>query len=294
MGGPRWRQDLWRVLRSFSSAVFRGYGSIFWLLLLAITILMILPLLSPWTLAFPSLVPKEAAAAFLSTLWQVEAAALGLSVAVIVVAFEVFSVGDAWPLRRSLQESGLISVLYVGIVSLVVAGLVILGVGDGAPGGWAATWATVLAGVEFVVLLPFLFTRATKALDRREIQKVRAKRARDDVFRAVDQEVLDRIALSILRRLSGVPEIDLELALPSPVQPGGISIPAPKAGDVGDINVWRLGRLAKLVKEDAPSSGGLKLRVTIGQRIGINSLLLVLPPGLPKRARRIARKVVVV
>ena len=94
---------------------------------------------------------------FLGTLWQVEAAAVGLSFAAILFLFQSFSQGVLRvPLRESIYESKILPFLYLGLGSLFVDGLVLLGYGHGAPFGWAASWATALSMFAILALLPLL------------------------------------------------------------------------------------------------------------------------------------------
>lgn len=241
----------------------------------------------PSHLSIGALSDEQRASDFLGTLWQVLAGALGLSVALVVVAYQVFASGVVGALRRSIQESGLLPLLYVGIAALIVDGLVLLQV-RGMPIKGVALWATFVSGLG-LLLLPVLFARATRAIDVAEIQRARAAIADDEVQASVDQDAFDRIAFLIVRDLTNNAPIDLQLFLAPRVQPEWRIIRSSRVGHVIDIDAWRLGRLARFLEHR--QAGRVILGVRIGQRVDIGSTLLALPPNLPERFATLAAKV---
>jgi hypothetical protein len=127
--------------------------------------------------------PTEAAQ-FLRTLWQVEASVLALSIAVIIFAFQAVSASrHNIKLYEFAEDVHLFPVFYVGVVGLIVDGLVLLGFGNGAPAGGAASWAVVVSGSTFP-LLALLFTRTVRALDPDELHRRRLARIREEAHRA--------------------------------------------------------------------------------------------------------------
>jgi hypothetical protein len=232
----------------------------------------------------------DEAGRFVSTLWQVDATVLALSVAVIVLALQVFSTNADRPLTRSVQESGLLPTLYVGIATLFVTGLTLMNVGIGAPGGGAGSWAALVSGFEWV-LLAALYARATRAIDWGEITKVRGRRNRRAVAAYVDKQALHRFAVVILQQQCSALGVRLQMFIGGRIEPNSIPIRARRVGEVRDINIGILRKIARTVAQTAPT-GWVELRARPGQRVGPQSILLVLAPGTSPRVRRSAERVV--
>ena len=141
---------------------------------------------------------KPEAAEFIRTLWQVEGAVLALSITVIVFAFQAIgSSRYGASLYEFAQDTRIYPVFYWGIVCLVVDGLVLLGLGKGAPNGGAGTWA-VAVSFSSLPLVALVFSGTIRALDPDRIHDRRVRRLRDEVRQAVEREIFERIALSLL------------------------------------------------------------------------------------------------
>ena len=144
--------------------------------------------------------PKESAA-FLTIAWQVEAAALGLTVAVIIFAFSAFySRGQpayGLSLADFASQTGVLVVVRLGISGLLIGGMVLLGAGGLAPAGWPGVWATALAAITFGAL-PFLFDRTLVAIDPGSLRASRIQRLKLGVREIVDREVFEHLALNEL------------------------------------------------------------------------------------------------
>src|SRR5262249_41630573 len=137
---------------------------------------------SPWLVfALPALIfapvsfqhahfEQRQAQHFLEILWQVVAASLRLSVALIAFAFEAFMTSGqreyGGTLRDFAHDTQLSAVLYLGIAAIVTLGAVVFGWGNQAPGGWAAFVAALLALGTFAGLA-YVFGQVTSALDPR-------------------------------------------------------------------------------------------------------------------------------
>jgi hypothetical protein len=223
---------------------------------------------------------------FLRTLWQVEASALALSIAVIIFAFQVVSSsGYGIKLYEFAEDVHLFPVFYVGIVGLVVDGLVLLGFGNGAPAGSAASWAIIVSGSSFP-LLALLFTNTVRVLDPEELHRRRLVRMRQEVSRAVEREITERIALNLLEHQceeAGIEFSPFPLASPAP---DSEEITAPWNGYVDDIDTRKL---ASLADGDVSS---VKLFVYVGARVAEGQAVLVLPSSATEKKLRQGRKVV--
>lgn len=195
--GAGWIERLWGWSRSWATAIFETSRYTFlWLLLVGLAGMYLLPSEVQLFRLRQSLSffddPTEASE-FLRTLWQVEASVLALSITVIVFAFQAVSIsGYNIKLYEFAQDVHLFPVFYVGIVGLVVDGLVLLGFGNGAPAGGASSWAIIVSGSSFP-LLALLFTNTVHALDPDELHRRRLVRIREEVSRAVEREIFERI-----------------------------------------------------------------------------------------------------
>src|SRR5215203_5063286 len=104
------------------------------------------------------------AAEFLRTLWQVEASVLALSITVIIFAFEAVSSRHNIKLYEFAEDVHLFPVFYAGVVGLIVNGLTLLSLANGASAGSAVSWAVLVSGLAFP-LLAWLFASTVRVLD---------------------------------------------------------------------------------------------------------------------------------
>lgn len=229
--------------------------------------------------------PTEAAE-FLRTLWQVEASVLALSITVIIFAFQAVSTSrHNIKLYEFAEDVHLFPIFYVGVVGLIVDGLVLLGFGNGAPAGGAASWAVVASGSAFP-LLALLFTRTVRALDPDELHRRRLARIREEAHRAAEQEIFERFARGLLERQCSEADIELHLFLAGSPPAGSGEIVAPLSGQVRDIDPRKL----KSLTEGGLS--GVKLLVYVGARVAEGQTIIVLPPSATKKTAKWARQVV--
>lgn len=181
-------------------------------------------------------------AAFLGTMWQVVAGALGLSVAMIAFAFEAFMSTSqrrlGGNLREFAAETWLLFAVQLGVLSLLIDGMVLLGIGAGAPGGWAGMWATLLsaftlAGVAYVL------TRVVKSLDFDELVRIRRARLEANVEDAMWHQLIGQAAEAVLR---GYAELGIERTWIG--KEGSQVVRAKRAGELRDVRLGLLLRLA--------------------------------------------------
>lgn len=229
----------------------------------------------PSRLGFRALADPSDARDFLSQMWQVSGASVGLSIAVVVFAFQGASSGRlATALRDYAVRAPLLIVVYLGISALVVDALVLLDVGYSAPAGWAASWATDVSAVS-VLSVAFLFAAALRSIDPQVLYGRRIAAIRRQAALAVRQEARLRIGVSLMTLDAAEHGYEFSLfALPT----GGEVIRAHGAGEVRDIKLRRLHSLAKACRD----AGGGRLVVASypGRELTSNGIILVIPPGV--------------
>jgi hypothetical protein len=234
---------------------------------------------------------------FLETLWQVQGAALGLSLAVVLFVFQsVYGSRLGGSLRDFAEETWLFPIFYAGVLGLTLDGLVLLDVGYGAPSGWAASWATVWAAGTAISLV-VLFVSTIRAIDPRGLQAMRMRRTSRAIRSEVEDVILRRVASAVLTQFCTANDIDF-----TPIfgqAHGRASVPV-SAGSDGVITDIRLGRLRKIAA--AATTGNLRkprLRAEIGSSVRVGTELAwldgaqgALAPAVAKafRIRRRARR----
>ena len=101
----------------------------------------------PW--GFRRFEDPSRAESFLQALWHVQGATLAIALAVVIFVFQaVYASRQSGSLRQFAEETGIFPIFFFGVYAVVLDGVVLLGGGYGAPGGWAATWATMWAVIE--------------------------------------------------------------------------------------------------------------------------------------------------
>jgi hypothetical protein len=276
VGRWHWLRTTWRGFM---------YG---WLLLGAAALIVV-----PWV-PNPNFGPfksAEDAEGFLRTMWQVQAAALALSLAIIVFAVQVYrsSTHERYggTLRRFIRASWLQEGYELGVVSLLLTAAVLLGVGHGGPSGSAGA---VAAGVSLLSIgvLPLLLSRALHTTHRDFLREERESRLRAAVRDQVDREVEARLAVVLLNAVEA--EEPLTVTLYGGGRGGGL-VNVAVAGDVGvvaDIRLFRLIRLARDVRD----VGGLTLGTYLYSYVGAETGVLLLPLGTGARELRRGRRIV--
>lgn len=179
---------------------------------------------------------------FLGTLWQVVAGALGLSVAMIAFAFEAFMSTSqrrlGGNLREFAAETWLLFAIQLGVLSLLIDGMVLLGIGAGAPGGWAGMWATLLSAVTLAGVA-YVLTRVVKSLDFDELVRIRRARLEASVEEAMWHQLIGQAAEAVLR---GYEDLGIERAWIG--KEGGHVVRAKRDGELRDVKLGVLLRLA--------------------------------------------------
>jgi hypothetical protein len=224
--------------------------------------------------------------AFLQTLWQVVAAAVGLTVAMVAFAFEAFLGSEQRQFGGSFgayaRETGVLLIVRLGVAALILDGAVLLGIGEGAPAGWAAMWATLIAAVTLLGVLSVI-ERTVRSLAPEQLVKARRRRLDRVVELALRNQLMGQAAEVILREGN---DLAVERTL---VASGGKRIRSGRAGALVDVRIGTLGRIA--VRHASPGAP-VKLRTLIGlgQEITEETEVAVLPSDLPPRLRRRVRR----
>lgn len=257
----------------------RGAPAAVWLAAVGLGLLWL-----PWVPGLGAL--GSSPGSFLQALWQVEGAALGLSLAVVLFAFQaVYGQRRAATLGEFAEETWLFPIFYVGLLGLVIDGAVLLGGGRGAPGGWAATWAVVWA-VGTALSLAWLFVRTVRALEPTELQALRLRRIGHAVRREVEDLIFRRIALNRLHRFLAAVEIDTPLLL-GLAQKDRIAVSARREGEISDIKLHRLARAA--AHADRLELTKPQIRVHIGDYVRVGTQIAWLDQQEVRTARRLSR-----
>lgn len=232
------------------------------------------------------------ASSFLTAIWEVEAVALALSVAVIIFGLQFFfasrhsSIPGSW--SDFVAGSGLFVVVGIGVASLLLPAFVLLGYGNGAPGGWAATWCSGVC-VAGLAAIPVAFVLTIRSVHPRRLEHQRNERLRRIVDRTVERELFERVAAHRQAELlDGNGMQNLSIRLPE-VKAGLHLVRAEKSGVVRDLRLRQIEKLAGPVGTDQPRAA---LMVRIGSLVSENSSLAVVPNRGDrdvKRERRIVK-----
>jgi hypothetical protein len=235
----------------------------------------------PWDLTWGPLGNTQASQDYVSTMWQVVAAALGVSVAMVAFAFEAFSSSGqrayGGSLKEFARESGLVLLIEAGVVALFVDGAVLAGLGYHAPGGWPGAWAIAVSAFA-LLLVAVVVHRVLSLLDDRSLREMRTRRVQRLVSAAMRQQLTGQAADIWLEnsRLG----IGRSALIPTGLTP----IYSDREGEVQDVS---MGPLARLVVR----RGGMRLAVGVGldQTVQRDTALLYVqgdPEQVPRRLLR--------
>lgn len=221
----------------------------------------------PW---FTALTATDASAAFLGQLWQVIAATASLAAAVVFFVFQGLSAGRPTAMRDSGVAGPFQLVVYLGVTALLVIGLVLLGVGSGAPARWSATWAVVVAGASLVSVAA-VFGATLHALDQSRLHRRRLKLITRQAYDDVRDEARLRLGIILLDRYKDALGFSVHVLGIS--RSGEGTVRAPHSGVVRDVRLRRLQTLARRAREykAAPPALG----VYIGRDVAADTVLVV-------------------
>jgi hypothetical protein len=226
---------------------------------------------------------------FLQTLWQVDAAAIGLSVAIVLFAFElVWSTRYRGTLRHFARDIWLVYVLALGLAALFTIGADLLGFGSGAPAGWAANWAVASSALA-LGSLPVLLLRAIAATDPETLHERNLQQVRALTIAATEQDISRRVAANILKENADSVGVDVQMFWFSDPPPGGKYVYPRKAGTVTDI---RLGYVRRIGSGDPGSQQDAvpSVLVEIGKYVGPDTAIAIVHHAGSKAEERAAQR----
>jgi hypothetical protein len=215
---------------------------------------------------------------YLTVLWQVEAAALGLTLVVVVFILQAVHGRKQRPSLRDLAEKiWLPALFYSGLFGIGLIAVVLLGGGHGAPGGWAASWALLWAVLPALGLIN-LFIQMLHAIEPERLYRLWLDSIEKEMNEQIEADVLRRIAYNVLKAVCEASEVQPVGLLGSSLSPNLEAITASKAGTVTDINLRRVRRAGLISKETrvAETHGGdiPVVCVTLGDRVGEGTILM--------------------
>ncbi|MFN8027972.1 MAG: hypothetical protein U0W40_16895 [Acidimicrobiia bacterium] len=231
----------------------------------------------PFRFHLGALAEPAQAVAFISSAWQVLAAAIALTLAVAFFAFES-SRSSGWgiSLHEFASATSILVLVHLGVATLLLDWMVLLHWGTDSPAGWSATWAAVMTGVSLAGI-PILFIRVMQSLDAASLRTGVQRKVTGAVELSVQQSVRERISLNLLERIASELGIDF-VPLFSFDRAGAVVKPV-SAGTVTDIRARRLKKA--LSKLDAPTASSRReLNAYIGRSVGTDDALMKLDEGL--------------
>ena len=239
----------------------------------------------PINVGLSALTDRTSAREFLSTLWQVEGGTIALTLTLILVAFEVIWRGRfRGSVRRYAEEVWLLYAVAAAFVSLIGIAVTLLGWGEGAPGGWAGTWAVGMSAIAFGAV-PIVLVRTLLLMNPATLHERRLQQIRGEVHDAVDEEAFERLAYGELKtRTDQVSALELSPMLIWHPRENLIAIEATAAGVVKDIRIGRLTRIARKLQRDDEKS--VTVAVYIGQYAPKGSVLALVSERASRRRRR--------
>jgi hypothetical protein len=243
----------------------------------------------PVDLHFTAFATDAGAKDFLSTLWQVEAGTIALTLSLIVVAFEaIWRARFRGSVRRFAEEVGLLYALSAAFVSLIAIGVCLLGWGQGAPGGWAGTWALCLSAVAFAAV-PIVLIRTLLLMNPATVHERRLEQIRGEVHDAVDEEVFQRLAYGELKeRAEQVSALGLQPILVGRPTANLVAVEPTTAGLVTDIRIGSLTRIARRLQEGDEET--LIIAASVGQYAARGSTIaLISSSASPWKRWRVRR-----
>lgn len=224
---------------------------------------------------------------YLQTLWQVLAASLALSVAMIGFVFEAFmnasqrSLGGS--LRQFARETGLQWTLSLGFIALVLDGVVLLDVGTNAPAGWSGAVAIAVSGATIGGALPFVFVRTLRSLEFDFLVSMRRRQITRLARDAMRAQLLQQAADAVVHQ-GQFPGLRRGLAATAKQ----FTVAPARRGRLEDV---RIGRLSKLVLGARPgASNTVLVLAALGDTVGPTAPFLAAEAPRSAVFARLARR----
>jgi hypothetical protein len=228
---------------------------------------------------------------FLSTLWQVDAAAIGLTLAFVIFALQMAVGAERREgLRLLVASTGVLYLFTVGVGVLILIGVTLLDHGAGAPAGWAATWCVVVSLIGALSLVGVV-VRTLPLLEPERLFRLRLGRLKREVQATVDAVVHRHYARAALARAceaAGIRQIPSYLA----GSRRGQTVLARRAGQVHDILLPQLQALVASTCGDADAAQTI-LCVGLGDTVRSGDTVFILPPEASPQAVRAAERALI-
>jgi len=239
-------------------------------------------------IGFPPLDNPEDAAHYLTSLWQVLATVLGVSIVLIAFVLQAFVGANerryGGTLREFALESGLIFIIDIAASSLVIDGIVLLGNLRDAPAGWAGGMAILLSTVAVIALLTMVPRLVLRIIDPERLRRARGLRTLQAVDTALREQIVGQIGDQLIWTHRDVWRITRGL---TPTSPDIVT-----ARQDGYLHDLRLGTLRRVVRK--LPAGSFEVLTTVGDEVDAGEALLSLPEPLPRALRWRARRAFVI
>jgi hypothetical protein len=243
-----------------------------------------------WHVDIPPLNDEAAARAYLQTLWQVLAAAVGISIVMIAFVLEAFlSSGEkrhGGTLREFAADTWLLIAIDLGAATLITVGIVLQGNLRSAPAGWAGAMAILFSGIAVVVLLAVIPRRILRVIDPEQLRRLRSERTNEAVDDALREQIVGQVGDHLLLASEGTSRLTRGISALA----GAWIASASRDGYLHDI---RLGQLARVARK-LPKGQSVDVLVAAGNEVQRGQPLACVPHGQSALARRRTRRAFVV
>lgn len=236
--------------------------------------------LPSWHVDIPPLDDPKAATDYLETLWQVLAAAVGISIALIAFVFEAFLGGGerrhGGTLREFASDTWLLAAIDLAAASLIAVGVVLQGNLRDAPAGWAGAMAILFSGAALISLLMLLPRRILGVIDPEHLRRMRSQRMNETVEHALHEQLVGQIGEHLV-------SLKVRVRRGLRASTDG-AVRSRRDGYVYDVRVDRLERAARR------TGGTVELLVAVGDEVQAGQTLVSLPASSGRLQRRLARR----
>ena len=193
---------------------------------------------------------STATTGFLTVLWQVQAASVSLTLALAVFVFGLLPQSRArvtYPVF--LKRSWALQIVVLGVVSILLNGIVLLGAGFQLPAkepggsdghGWAVTVAVIVALCS-VAAIAFLFAKTISAIDPATTVRADSEYREQAVGQAIHDELFQQMSIKALEHLG----YDLTSVVALPYRGRAVVAGASRNAVVRDVSLLRLGILRR-------------------------------------------------
>jgi hypothetical protein len=264
-----------------------GYGGALAHVLVPLVLLTI-ALVPSVDVGFGPFAQADASRSYLGTAWQVVAAAVGVSVALIAFVFQAFMSSGAryfgGTLREFVDETGLLWLFDLAAASLVLDGLVLADVGSRGPAGWSGLSAALLSGVTLVSLLVVVPRAIVRVLDPGRLMTMRRRKGRAVIRRAMQEQLVGQVVATQLHRR----EAETQIAPDPLTREGPGRVLAGRDGVLADVRLGPLWRAVRRLGLEADAR--VHLPVDVDKAVAPDTLLAVAPIELGWRRRHELRR----